>query len=108
MTGGCVVVIGSTGRNFAAGMSGGHAYVFDEAGDFARKCNTELVDVAPIAEDDTPMLQELLEEHALRTGSIKARRLLDAWPEYATRFLHIVPGEYRKVLEAMKNVAAAE
>lgn len=108
MTGGCVVVIGATGRNFAAGMSGGYAYVLDAAGDFAQKCNTELVDISPIVEDDAISLKALLEEHVSRTGSPKAQRLLDDWAGTMTRFVRVLPGEYRRVLEAMKSVAAAE
>jgi glutamate synthase (NADPH) large chain len=108
MTGGCVVVIGATGRNFAAGMSGGFAYVLDERGDFAQRCNTELVDIAPISDADSFVLRDLLEEHVSRTGSMKAQRLLENWAETVARFFRVVPGEYRRVLEAMRHVAAAE
>ncbi|HEY5959826.1 MAG TPA: glutamate synthase-related protein, partial [Polyangiaceae bacterium] len=108
MTGGCVVVIGSTGRNFAAGMSGGYAYVLDEQGNFAQKCNTELVDISPLMDNDAELLRSLLEEHVARTGSVKASRLLEHWTDTVARFVRIIPGEYRRVLEAMKSVAAAE
>jgi glutamate synthase domain-containing protein 3 len=108
MTGGCVVVIGATGRNFAAGMSGGYAYVLDEQGDFAQKCNTELVDISPVMDNDADLLRSLLEEHVARTGSVKASRLLEHWNDTVARFVRIIPGEYRRVLEAMKSVAAAE
>jgi glutamate synthase domain-containing protein 2/glutamate synthase domain-containing protein 3 len=108
MTGGLVVVLGRTGRNFAAGMSGGYAYVLDEDGGFARRCNTELVDVTPIVDEDVGALKALIEEHLARTGSAKARRILDEFGDYVTRFVKVIPGEYRRVLEAMKAVAAAE
>jgi glutamate synthase (NADPH) large chain len=108
MTGGRVVVVGSTGRNFAAGMSGGYAYVLDQHGDFARKCNTELVDLSPVTDEDATFLNSLLEEHVARTGSAKAQRLLENWSDTVSHFVRVVPGEYRRVLEAMKNVAAAE
>jgi glutamate synthase (ferredoxin) len=108
MTGGLVLVLGRTGRNFAAGMSGGYAIVFDETGDFAQRCNTELVDISPIADDDLPLLKSLLQEHIERTGSKKARRIMSEFADSVTRFVKIVPGEYRRVLEAMKSVSAAE
>jgi glutamate synthase domain-containing protein 3 len=108
MTGGLVVVLGRTGRNFAAGMSGGYAFVLDEDGGFARRCNTELVDVGPVADDDIPMLKALLNEHIARTGSAKAQRIMNEFGDYIARFAKVVPGEYRRVLEAMKAVAAAE
>ncbi len=81
MTGGRVVVLGPTGRNFAAGMSGGIAYVLDEQRDFARVANTELVDLEPLGEHDEAELKDLIAEHAQRTGSPVARRILDAWDE---------------------------
>jgi glutamate synthase domain-containing protein 2/glutamate synthase domain-containing protein 1/glutamate synthase domain-containing protein 3 len=108
MTGGLVVVLGRTGRNFAAGMSGGYAIVFDENGDFSRRCNTELVDVSPLADNDIPTIRALLDEHIQRTGSVKARRIVSEFSDCVTRFVKVVPGEYRRVLEAMKSVAAAE
>jgi glutamate synthase (ferredoxin) len=89
-------------------MSGGYAIVYDEAGDFARKCNTELVDINPIDDSDIPTLKSLLNEHVQRTDSEKARKILSDFSECVTRFVKIIPGEYRRVLEAMKSVAAAE
>ncbi|HMA97479.1 MAG TPA: glutamate synthase large subunit, partial [Polyangiaceae bacterium] len=108
MTGGRVVVIGQTGRNFAAGMSGGFAYVLDEHGTFAQVCNTELVDMTAVPEQDVSWLRELLEEHVAHTGSVKAQRLLENWGDTLARFVRVIPGEYRRVLEAMRSVAAAE
>ncbi len=108
MTGGRVVVLGRTGRNFAAGMSGGYAYVLDEQGDFARHCNRELVDIEPLSEQDADFVAGLLKEHVERTQSARAAALLSDWPATITRFVRVVPGEYRRVLQAMQAVAAAE
>ncbi len=76
MTGGRVVVLGPTGRNFAAGMSGGIAYVYDADRRFASRCNTELVDLDPLDEADDQELRALIAEHAQRTGSLVARNIL--------------------------------
>src|SRR5690606_10284997 len=103
MTGGTVVVLGRTGRNFAAGMSGGFAYVLDETGDFEKRCNLGMVELEALSTEDVVKLAELLEEHVQRTGSAKARRLLNAWEETLGRFVKVVPVEYRKVLEQMKQ-----
>ncbi len=108
MTGGRVIVLGRTGRNFAAGMSGGVAYVYDEHQNFIKYCNTELVDVEPLDQTDLDYLEEMLREHHERTSSRKAQALLADFPELARAFVRVVPGEYRRVLEAMKSVAAAE
>src|SRR5205085_5275420 len=94
MTGGRVVVLGPAGRNFAAGMSGGIAYVYDPAGQFPRRCNMELVDVEPLEEHDEAELRDLVAEHAARTGSPVARRLLAGWDAQVRRFLKVVPGDY--------------
>jgi glutamate synthase domain-containing protein 2/glutamate synthase domain-containing protein 1/glutamate synthase domain-containing protein 3 len=96
MTGGRVVVAGPTGRNFAAGMSGGIAYVLDEEGDFAARCNTQLVGLEALGPDDEAAVIELLEEHAERTGSPVAARLLADWD--ATRFVKVIPHDYRRAL----------
>ncbi len=103
MTGGRVVVLGRTGRNFAAGMSGGFAYVLDEDGRFADRCNLGLVELDRLDESDAASVSALLSEHHDRTGSIKAQRLLERWPEAAARFVKVVPVEYRKVLEQAKQ-----
>ena len=86
MTGGRVVVLGPTGRNFAAGMSGGIAYVYDSDRRFAGRCNTELVDLEPLADGDDEELRGLIAEHAQRTGSLVARNILAQW-ERAARAL---------------------
>jgi glutamate synthase (NADPH/NADH) large chain len=103
MTGGRVVVIGPTGRNFAAGMSGGIAYVLDEKGDFDFYCNKGLVDLMPVQDyDDIQELQFLLHKHLLHTNSAKAREVLVNWEKYLPKFVKVIPFEYKKVLEQQK------
>jgi glutamate synthase domain-containing protein 3 len=100
MTGGRVVVLGPTGRNFAAGMSGGVAYVYDETGDFAeRRLNRSSVSVEEIDETDAAELRELVSEHARRTGSALAERLLGDWEASLERFAKVMPDDYRRVLD---------
>ena len=99
MTGGAVVVLGPTGRNFAAGMSGGVAYVLDEEGAFAGRCIRELVGLEPV-EDDAE-LRALVEEHRERTGSAVAARLLADWD--ASRFVKVMPHDYRRALETVST-----
>ncbi len=98
MTGGIAVVLGPTGRNFAAGMSGGIAYVLDEHGTFERRCNTELVGFDPIEEGDAEKLRALVEEHRDRTGSAVAARLLDDWQQSLARFVKVMPHDYKRAL----------
>ncbi|HEY6557176.1 MAG TPA: glutamate synthase large subunit [Polyangiaceae bacterium] len=103
MTGGRVVVLGRTGRNFAAGMSGGFAYVLDEDGSFEKRCNLGMVEIEDLTSDDTTFLAEILDEHVRETGSAKARELLGSWEQTLARFVKVVPTEYRRVLEALKE-----
>jgi len=115
MTGGTVAVLGKTGRNFAAGMSGGIAYVYDEDGDFAKRCNTAMVSlekVLPAAEQeasvpratwhrdqtDEAQLKKLLEDHFKWTGSKRARDLLDHWSASLPKFVKVFPNEYKRAL----------
>jgi glutamate synthase domain-containing protein 2/glutamate synthase domain-containing protein 3 len=121
MTGGTVVVLGTTGRNFAAGMSGGIAYVLDRDGEFAKYCNAAMVDLEPVlaeseqrikiaqrlwhgGECDEVLLRRLVENHARYTNSRRAREVLDNWTAYRTRFVKVFPKEYRR---ALKELAAA-
>jgi glutamate synthase (ferredoxin) len=107
MTGGRAVVLGGTGRNFAAGMSGGIAYVLDAAGDFRRRCNTQMVDLEPVvAEEDEAELRRLIERHAGFTGSDVARHILNAWDATLPTFVKIFPKDYRRVLEATARARA--
>jgi glutamate synthase domain-containing protein 3 len=102
MTGGRVVVLGQTGLNFGAGMSGGLAYVYDEDGLFDTRCNLDMVDLEPVvSEADMAELRGWIEKHAAATGSERAVKMLDAWDETAPRFVKVFPMEYRKVLGQM-------
>jgi glutamate synthase domain-containing protein 2/glutamate synthase domain-containing protein 1/glutamate synthase domain-containing protein 3 len=116
MTGGRVVVLGPTGRNFAAGMSGGIAYVLDEQGAFAKRCNMGMVDFEALAPADAIELRALIAEHEQRTDSPVARRVLAEWEELLARgaFVKVMPRDYKRVLaelaeeeEQAEGVAAA-
>ncbi len=103
MTGGRVVVIGKTGRNFAAGMSGGIAYVLDEEGNFDYYCNKGLVELSPVEDAaDIQELQFLLHKHLLHTNSEKAQDILVNWNKYLPKFIKVIPFEYKKVLQEEK------
>ena len=106
MTGGRAIILGPTGRNFAAGMSGGVAYVLDEAEDFADKCNMEMVALEPVeAPEDVDELQAMIDEHLRATGSVVAERLLGDWPAALSRFVKVMPVDYKRVLEERKEKA---
>ena len=102
MTGGRVVVLGRTGRNFAAGMSGGIAYVLDEDGRFRDRCNLELVGFEQLAETDAEELRALVEEHSARTGSAVAARLLADWENAVPQFVKVMPHDYKRALEDLE------
>jgi glutamate synthase (NADPH/NADH) large chain len=133
MTGGTVVVLGKAGRNFAAGMSGGIAYVLDEEGDFTQRCNLAMVELEPIPEEDhaaaaagtngelethgkvqidhvggsdDAMLKSLIQSHLLYTGSERARVVLENWTAYLPRFVKVMPLEYRRALADMAGSQA--
>ena len=129
MTGGTVVVLGNTGRNFAAGMSGGIAYVYDPAGDFATKCNTAMVSLDKVVsaaeqhldrdawhtqhrdgvpEADEVILKRLIERHFKHTGSTRARVLLDDWAAARGKFVKVFPNEYKRALIEMAADAAMD
>ncbi|WP_084731672.1 glutamate synthase large subunit [Microvirga vignae] len=140
MTGGLVVVLGQTGRNFAAGMSGGIAYVLDEDGTFSKRCNLSMVDLEPVEEEEDLMrrlhhhggdletkgridimanmsgpdeerLMQLITNHHTYTGSARAKEILDNWTTFRTRFVKVMPVEYRRALQEMdrlRNLQAAE
>jgi glutamate synthase domain-containing protein 3 len=134
MTGGTVVVLGRTGRNFAAGMSGGVAYVYDADGTFAAHCNCAMVDLAPVASEseqaaaedllitagkgrvrhkgrsDEAQLRELVESHLRFTGSTLALKILDDWDASRAKFVKVFPHEYQRALSeiyAKQNMKAA-
>jgi glutamate synthase (ferredoxin) len=109
MTRGTAVILGRTGRNFAAGMSGGIAYVLDELGDFDQRCNFEMVDVesfADFAEEES--VRRLIERHAKLTRSTRAARILNDWVLYRDKFRKVMPLEYRRVLEAAAAAPAGK
>jgi glutamate synthase domain-containing protein 3 len=104
MTGGRVVVLGQTGRNFAAGMSGGIAYVWDRTGDFADQCNLGMVELEDIeAEEDIAELKELIDKHFKLTGSNVARIVLQDWENALAQFIKVMPTDYKRVLAEMKK-----
>jgi glutamate synthase domain-containing protein 3 len=122
MTGGTVAVLGRTGRNFAAGMSGGVAYVYDEDGTFASRCNTSMVALTPVltaaeqssssspqawhrGQSDEVQLRKLIEDHHKWTGSLRAREILDHWASARGRFVKVFPHEYQRALS--QKAAAA-
>ena len=104
MTNGTVVVLGRTGRNFAAGMSGGIAYVLDERQLFDTLCNLDMVDLESIwQQEDERTLHDLIARHHRWTGSLQARRILDNWQEMAGKFVKVMPIDYRKSLERLRE-----
>ncbi len=107
MTGGCVVVIGKTGRNFAAGMSGGVAYVLDEENNFAFSCNQEMVGLSEVKdEEEIERLKSLIFHHAEKTKSKKAMNILLDWEDYLPKFVRVMPDDYARVISAQKRVIA--
>jgi len=122
MTGGTVVVLGNTGRNFAAGMSGGIAYVYDEDGQFDKRCNTAMVSMDKVLDEkrqiaelpqalwhrglaDEAQLKKLLEDHHRWTGSKRARALLDHWEQARAKFVKVFPNEYKRALGELAAAA---
>ena len=108
MTNGLVLVLGSCGRNFAAGMSGGVAYVFDERGDFTEeRCNLESVDLEPLLEaSDLQVVKDLVTRHLDLTGSRRAKWILDNWSDAVSRFIKVFPHEFKRVLGVSRNEQA--
>jgi glutamate synthase (NADPH/NADH) large chain len=105
MTGGTVVILGQTGCNFAAGMSGGLAYVLDEMQLFDTLCNLDMVELETVwQEQDKAVLYDLIERHLQWTGSERAKSILRAWPDMVGRFVKVIPIDYRKALERMRAV----
>jgi glutamate synthase (ferredoxin) len=108
MTGGRVVVLGSVGRNFAAGMSGGIAYVLDTQGDFARHCNLEMVQLTSLQDpEEIEFLKSMIFRHAEYTGSRRATEVLLAWDDWLLKFVRVLPIDYKRVLDAQKELKAS-
>jgi glutamate synthase (ferredoxin) len=105
MTGGRVVVLGRTGRNFAAGMSGGIAYVLDEAGDFATRCNPDLVGLEKLEDvDEIEEIWKLIQRHRTYTSSARAAKVLADWKNLMPKFVKVLPKDYARVLQSLKKV----
>ncbi|MFC1658560.1 glutamate synthase large subunit [Candidatus Omnitrophota bacterium] len=102
MTGGRVIVLGRTGRNFAAGMSGGIAYVYDEDKSFRNRCNTDMVELEEVIEEDRDTIYHLLHNHFRYTGSQKAKRVIDNLQDELKKFVRVMPIEYKRILEGIK------
>jgi glutamate synthase (NADPH/NADH) large chain len=105
MTGGRVVVLGETGRNFGAGMSGGVAYVYDPHGSFPALVNYEMVELEPLDDDDRALVRELVERHHAYTGSVVAEHLLSSWPLAVAHFRKVMPKDYKRVLQVMEEAS---
>ena len=105
MTGGQVIILGDTGRNFAAGMSGGIAYVYDVKGKFAENCNKEMVDLDPLDAEDTQLLNSMIAKHYAYTGSTVAKFVLDDFDNQLKNFIKVFPKDYKKVLSEKKKKA---
>ncbi len=103
MTGGCVVVLGSTGRNFAAGMSGGIAYVFDEDGTFSDHCNLETVDLETVSAGELQDVKQMVQRHETYTQSTRARQILALWDDVSRKFVKVMPKDFRRMLDAIQQ-----
>jgi len=108
MTGGTVVVLGQTGRNFAAGMSGGVAYVIDEAGDFSSRCNKQMVGLENLEDkQEIDEVRQLIQRHADYTKSPRALHILASWAQYLPKFVKVMPKDYKRMLSAIARVKLA-
>ena len=103
MTGGKAVILGPTGRNFGAGMSGGIAYIFDDEGDFEKKCNNETFELEPLLEEDLSDLKGLILKHNKYTESTVAENILKNWENASKKFVKVMPTDYKRVLNEMKT-----
>ena len=104
MTGGRAVILGKTGRNFAAGMSGGMAYVLDEDGTFENHCNPETVDLEPLENDeDIDEVKQMIHRHAEYTKSDQAWHILADWDEYVKKIVKVFPKDYKRMLEQISK-----
>jgi glutamate synthase domain-containing protein 3 len=108
MTGGRVVILGDTGRNFAAGMSGGIAYIFDPEHKFPSRCNMGMVGLESVElESDKAQLRQYIQDHVEATGSQIGQAVLSDWPHAAASFVKVYPHEYRRVMEAQPDEMVA-
>jgi glutamate synthase (ferredoxin) len=108
MTGGKVVILGPAGRNFAAGMSGGIAYILDERGDFPVRCNKQMVALEKLEDpDEIAGVKAMIEKHATYTRSERGRTVLADWDRMVPKFVKVMPKDYKRVLESLKRATAA-
>ena len=107
MTGGKIIVLGSTGVNFGAGMSGGMAYIYDIDGDFSSKCNMEMIDLT-IVEDEVESLElkKSIEQHRKQTGSIRANEILENWESSLKKFIKVIPTDFKRMLDYIEKAKA--
>ena len=103
MTGGKIVILGTTGRNFAAGMSGGIAYVYDENRNFKNLCNKETIDFDPLEQEDLEEIKKMIKKHIFYTESELAKQILKNWKENANKFVKVMPKEYKKALKRLEQ-----
>ncbi len=106
MTGGVAVVLGPTGRNFAAGMSGGVAYVYDKEGVFEKNCNTMMANLVSLDKKDKKIVSELIEKHVKYTNSAYAAEILKSFDELSSKFVKVLPKDYARMLDALSHVEA--
>ena len=107
MTGGYVVVLGPTGRNFAAGMSGGIAFVYDEDGTFASRCNKDMVGLSALSDpEDITLVKMMINKHINYTGSTYAAQMIKDFDEYAPHFVKVLPKDYERMMTAIKEMEA--
>ena len=106
MTGGCVLILGTTGKNFAAGMSGGVAYVLDEENHLYRNLNKQLVNMETPAAEDLDKIKDMLTKHVANTGSAKGKKILDSFDSYAGHFKKVIPGDYERMMKAIAKYNA--
>ena len=104
MTGGKAVILGPTGRNFGAGMSGGIAYIYDNEGVFSKKCNNETFEIEELIEEDEKDLKDLISKHLDYTESDVASYILEDWNNQREKFIKVMPTDYKRVLNEMKNI----
>jgi glutamate synthase (ferredoxin) len=108
MTGGRVVILGQTGRNFAAGMSGGVAYVLDEQGDFAVQCNQKMVVLERLQDpEEIETIRQMIHRHGQYTRSQRAFKILALWDEMTPKFVKVMPIDYKRMLQSIKRVEQA-
>jgi len=107
MTGGLAIILGKTGRNFAAGMSGGVAYVWDQDGTFASKVNGEMVSLESLTEEDLSIVREYVDKHFQYTTSNVALNLIQDWDNLIGQFVKVMPGDFRQAL-AGRGISLAD